>query len=215
MRRVDIGGRVVEIPVRRSRRAKKLRIVVDELRKVEIIVPSSTTNDEIDALLGIPPEYANVALVPMGYPRGRWARPDRRPAAEVTFWERWGTTTDSRTLSPPGGPVSSRRGLGRAGPRRTGGVSRRVVGPEGQHTDGGPVVQGRPALHLHAMRQLLHRPAGVCVDQPRGDRAAGGVFEADAAGDGGEILPQGYSDATNLLQRRNNATQGPRRRLGR
>ena len=52
--------------------------------------------DEIDALLGIPPEYANVALVPMGYPRGRWARPDRRPAAEVTFWERWGTTTDSR-----------------------------------------------------------------------------------------------------------------------
>ena len=51
MRRVDIGGRAVEIPVRRSRRAKKLRIVVDELRKVEIIVPSSTTNDEIDALL--------------------------------------------------------------------------------------------------------------------------------------------------------------------
>ena len=51
MRRVDIGGRVVEIPVRRSRRAKKLRIIVDELRDVEIVVPTRTTNDEIDALL--------------------------------------------------------------------------------------------------------------------------------------------------------------------
>jgi len=51
VRRVDIGGRLVEIPVRRSRRAKKLRIVVDELRNVEIVVPTRTTNDEIDALL--------------------------------------------------------------------------------------------------------------------------------------------------------------------
>jgi len=51
VRRVDIGGRAVEIPVRRSRRAKRLRIVVDELRNVEIVVPSRTTNDEIDALL--------------------------------------------------------------------------------------------------------------------------------------------------------------------
>lgn len=45
---------------------------------------------EIDAHLGVPPEYANVALIPLGYPKGRWGRPDRRPAAEVTYWERWG-----------------------------------------------------------------------------------------------------------------------------
>ena len=51
MRRVDIGGRLVEIPVRVSRRAKKLRIVVDDRRNVEIIVPRRTTADEIDALL--------------------------------------------------------------------------------------------------------------------------------------------------------------------
>jgi len=51
VRRVDIGGRVVEIPVRVSRRARKLRIVVDEERCVEIVVPPRTTNDEIDALL--------------------------------------------------------------------------------------------------------------------------------------------------------------------
>ncbi len=51
MRRVDIGGRLVEIPVRMSRRAKRLRIVVDDRRNVEIIVPRRTTADEIDALL--------------------------------------------------------------------------------------------------------------------------------------------------------------------
>ena len=45
---------------------------------------------EIDELIGVPPTYANEVLVPMGYPKGRWARPARKPAAEVTFFERWG-----------------------------------------------------------------------------------------------------------------------------
>jgi nitroreductase len=43
---------------------------------------------EIDAKLGVPDEYANIALIPMGYPKGRWARPDRKPALSVTFWEK-------------------------------------------------------------------------------------------------------------------------------
>jgi nitroreductase len=47
---------------------------------------------EIDSLLGVPPEYADVALIPLGYPKGRWDRPARKPALEVTFWERWGGT---------------------------------------------------------------------------------------------------------------------------
>jgi len=51
VRRVDIGGRLVEIPVRMSRRAKALRIVVDDQRNVEIVVPRRTTVEEIDALL--------------------------------------------------------------------------------------------------------------------------------------------------------------------
>ena len=51
MRRVEIGGRAVEIPVRVSRRARKLSIHVDALRNVEIVVPRRTTQDEIDALL--------------------------------------------------------------------------------------------------------------------------------------------------------------------
>jgi predicted metal-dependent hydrolase len=51
VRRVDIGGRTVEIPVRISKRARKLSIHVDSLRNVEIVVPRRTTQDEIDSLL--------------------------------------------------------------------------------------------------------------------------------------------------------------------
>ena len=51
MRRVDIGGRAVEIPVRVSRRARKLSIHVDVLRNVEIVVPTRTSQDDIDRLL--------------------------------------------------------------------------------------------------------------------------------------------------------------------
>jgi predicted metal-dependent hydrolase len=51
VRRVDIGGRAVEIPVRVSRRARKLSIHVDALRNVEIVVPLRTSQDEIDRLL--------------------------------------------------------------------------------------------------------------------------------------------------------------------
>jgi nitroreductase len=46
---------------------------------------------EIDERLGVPPAYANEVLVPMGYPKGRWDRPARKPAADVTFFDRWGT----------------------------------------------------------------------------------------------------------------------------
>ncbi|MGH7781973.1 MAG: nitroreductase family protein [Candidatus Binataceae bacterium] len=45
---------------------------------------------ELDARLGVPPEYANLALIPLGYPKGKWGRPERKPALEVTYWERWG-----------------------------------------------------------------------------------------------------------------------------
>jgi predicted metal-dependent hydrolase len=40
VRRVDIGGRSVEIPVRVSRRARKLSIHVDAQRSIEIVVPT-------------------------------------------------------------------------------------------------------------------------------------------------------------------------------
>jgi len=48
---VYIGDRVVEIPVRVSRRARKLSIHVDPLRNAEIVVPLRTSQEEIDRLL--------------------------------------------------------------------------------------------------------------------------------------------------------------------
>jgi len=50
---------------------------------------------EIDEKLGVPQEYANVALIPLGYPKGRWGRPERKPALSVTFWDRWGVRRDA------------------------------------------------------------------------------------------------------------------------
>lgn len=46
--------------------------------------------EEVDRLLGVPPTYANEILIPMGYPKGRWGRPARKAAADVTYFERWG-----------------------------------------------------------------------------------------------------------------------------
>jgi nitroreductase len=41
-------------------------------------------------ILGIPDSVETIALIPLGYPRGRWGRPRRRPAHEVTYWNQWG-----------------------------------------------------------------------------------------------------------------------------
>jgi predicted metal-dependent hydrolase len=51
VRRVYIGERAVEIPVRVSRRARRLSIHVDQLRNAEIVVPLRTSQEDIDRLL--------------------------------------------------------------------------------------------------------------------------------------------------------------------
>ena len=49
-------------------------------------------DEEVAKLLGIPDEYAAMALIPLGYPQ----EPDhlggsrRKPVSEVTFHEKWG-----------------------------------------------------------------------------------------------------------------------------
>jgi len=45
---------------------------------------------EVRALCAIPERYEIVALVPMGRPRGRFAAGRRRPAEQVTHWDRFG-----------------------------------------------------------------------------------------------------------------------------
>jgi nitroreductase len=43
-------------------------------------------------ILGIPEEIETYAIIPVGYPLGRWGEAKRRPAAEVTYWDRWRAT---------------------------------------------------------------------------------------------------------------------------
>jgi nitroreductase len=46
--------------------------------------------DEVKALLGIPDEVATYAMMPIGYPRGKFGPLARRPVAEVAYADRWG-----------------------------------------------------------------------------------------------------------------------------
>lgn len=41
-------------------------------------------------LLGIPDEIQTFAMIPLGYPLGRWAEAKRRPVSETTHWDGWG-----------------------------------------------------------------------------------------------------------------------------
>jgi nitroreductase len=45
--------------------------------------------DEIDAFLGLPKERPTCALLPIGWPIGRYGRPPRRPVDECLYWERF------------------------------------------------------------------------------------------------------------------------------
>lgn len=46
--------------------------------------------EEVRTLLGIPAEYETAALIPLGYPTGRWGTGPRRSLDEVAFGDRWG-----------------------------------------------------------------------------------------------------------------------------
>jgi nitroreductase len=45
---------------------------------------------DIKNILAIPDNVETIALIPLGYPHGHWARPKRKPQSEVTFWNSWG-----------------------------------------------------------------------------------------------------------------------------
>ncbi|MEO2169086.1 MAG: nitroreductase family protein, partial [bacterium] len=48
----------------------------------------------VKRMLEIPDGVSTVALIPVGYPRGKWGPPKRRPSAEATHWNRWGNQSD-------------------------------------------------------------------------------------------------------------------------
>ncbi len=48
---------------------------------------------EVDAILGLPPDAHSYAIVPLGYPMGRFGPTRRAPLSEVVFDDRWGRST--------------------------------------------------------------------------------------------------------------------------
>ena len=45
--------------------------------------------DDVRAVLDIPDDVNTWAMIPMGYPTGRWGEAARRPVREVTYWDSW------------------------------------------------------------------------------------------------------------------------------
>ncbi|MDO8615734.1 MAG: nitroreductase family protein [Dehalococcoidia bacterium] len=51
-----------------------------------------THEAEVKALLGIPEGVETMALIPLGWPRGKFGAGPRLPVEKVTYWETWGQT---------------------------------------------------------------------------------------------------------------------------
>jgi nitroreductase len=47
---------------------------------------------DVCALLGIPEGVETMAMVPVGWPRGKFGTPARLPVEKVVYWEQWGST---------------------------------------------------------------------------------------------------------------------------
>jgi nitroreductase len=49
-----------------------------------------TYEKEVDAIMGIPPGYHSYAILPIGYPMGRFGPVGRGPLADVVYLDGWG-----------------------------------------------------------------------------------------------------------------------------
>ncbi len=49
---------------------------------------------QVKDLLCIPEEVETAALIPLGWPKGRFSPNVRRPVEQVSYWERWGETKE-------------------------------------------------------------------------------------------------------------------------
>lgn len=49
---------------------------------------------EVREILGIPDDVVTYAMIPVGYPTGKWGEAPRRPVEEITYWDGWRATQD-------------------------------------------------------------------------------------------------------------------------
>ncbi len=50
--------------------------------------------DDVKQLLAIPDNVQTLALIPMGWPKGKFGMGPRRPVEEVAYWDKWGETRE-------------------------------------------------------------------------------------------------------------------------
>lgn len=55
---------------------------------------------EVRGILGIPDDVQTWAMIPVGYPTGRWGEAKRRPVEETTYWDTWRETRTPQTRTP-------------------------------------------------------------------------------------------------------------------
>ena len=53
-----------------------------------------THEAETRELLGVPDGFETMAMIPMGWPKGKFGAGPRRPVEEVTYWDSWGETRE-------------------------------------------------------------------------------------------------------------------------
>jgi nitroreductase len=58
--------------------------------------------EECDRWLGLPDNCPSCALIPIGWPRGKYGTPPRRPVDESLFWERYDAARDPNAKSAEG-----------------------------------------------------------------------------------------------------------------
>jgi len=59
---------------------------------------------ETEAALGLPPDVHSYALLPIGYPMGRFGPVGRAPLADFVYENRWGEPYRDLSQSPPPPP---------------------------------------------------------------------------------------------------------------
>ena len=45
--------------------------------------------DEVRAVLDVPEDVTTWAMIPVGYPTGKWGEAQRRPVEEIVYWDSW------------------------------------------------------------------------------------------------------------------------------
>ena len=53
-----------------------------------------SNEDKVKALLGIPAQVETMALIPVGWPRGKFGTGERLPTQKVVYWDKWGATRE-------------------------------------------------------------------------------------------------------------------------